>query len=137
MCQLLLISSSITPNLDNAYPDQEGNTALDLAKKQGNAKCAALLEETMLTAWETATKSTPAMESYLRGIAEEGDEAKVVALLKRKVVNVEAADKVCGADFQSRIDHRTRHPAPTHPHQCPHVRRFLQSSLTTLFTRSY
>ena len=49
----------------------------------------------MLTAWEAATESTPAMESYLRGIAEEGDEAKVSALLERnKAINVEAANKV-------------------------------------------
>ena len=75
--------------------DKEGCTALDLAKKQDDAECAALLEETMLTAWETATKSTPAMESYLRGVAKEGDVAKVAALLELcKAINVEAVDKV-------------------------------------------
>ena len=41
------------------------------------------------------TESTPAMESYLRGLAKEGDAAKVEALLKRcKMVNIESADKV-------------------------------------------
>ena len=75
--------------------DKDGCTALDLAKKQGNAKCAALLESAMLTAWETATESTPVMESYLRGVATEGDVAKVAALLERcKAINVETADKV-------------------------------------------
>ena len=49
----------------------------------------------MLTAWETATKSTPAMESYLRRVVKEGDVAKVAALLERcKAINVEAVDKV-------------------------------------------
>ena len=76
--------------------DEIGLTALDLAMIEGNAECVALLEAPMLAAWESASESTPAMEGYLRGLAKEGDVAKVAALLERcKMVNIESADKVC------------------------------------------
>ena len=78
--------------------DASGATALDLALREvgsSHAECAALLEAAMVAAWKGVTESRTAMESYLRSLACQGDApTKVAALLERKVVNVEAEDKV-------------------------------------------
>ena len=44
----------------------------------------------------SATESTPAVEEALRFYAEDGDEARLTALLERGIVNVMATDKVGG-----------------------------------------
>ena len=50
----------------------------------------------MLVAWEAATESSPAMESYLRWAAKEGAVQKVASLLERTVVNLLSVDEVRG-----------------------------------------
>ena len=67
-----------------------------LPPDEGKVECAALLESAMLVAWEAATESSPAMESYLRRAAKEGATQKVASLLERSVVNLLSVDKVRG-----------------------------------------
>ena len=43
-----------------------------LPPDEGKVECAAVLESAMLVAWEAATESSKAMESYLRRAAKEG-----------------------------------------------------------------
>ena len=93
--ELEAVREMLEATADFEAADESGLTALDLAISEGNAKCAALLEEAMLPAWDQATESIPAMESYVRAIAKKGDATKLAVLLERcKAINIEAADKV-------------------------------------------